>query len=143
MLFFEDDGPKSLVKSTLIVRIFPSTVISTFFMVTSSCHPVGPFDKRHRLSTLKSLIYTYSPKRPSESTYLGLGAPYRRQGNGGLTFALILGRLGGLLLMSPLIHHVNAPPEPAVRPSPLDPSTRTLNNFKLDPPAPSQGKSRG
>jgi hypothetical protein len=36
----EEDGPNSLERSTLIVRIFPSTVISTFFMVPS---PLLPF----------------------------------------------------------------------------------------------------
>jgi len=32
MLFFDDDGPKSLVRSTVMVRIFPFTAITTFFM---------------------------------------------------------------------------------------------------------------
>ena len=36
----EEDGPNSLERSTLIVRMVPSTVISTFFMVTS---PLSPF----------------------------------------------------------------------------------------------------
>ena len=40
VVFPEEDGPNSLERSTLIVRIFPSTVISTFFMVTS---PLWPF----------------------------------------------------------------------------------------------------
>jgi hypothetical protein len=35
IVFPEEDGPNSLERSTLIVRIFPSTVISTFFMVPS------------------------------------------------------------------------------------------------------------
>jgi hypothetical protein len=33
----DEEGPKSFVRSTLIVRIFPSTVISTFFM---NCFPI-------------------------------------------------------------------------------------------------------
>jgi hypothetical protein len=40
IVFPEEDGPNSLERSTLIVRIFPSTVISTFFMVPS---PLLPF----------------------------------------------------------------------------------------------------
>jgi hypothetical protein len=32
MLFFDDDGPNSLLRSTLMMRIFPATAISTFFM---------------------------------------------------------------------------------------------------------------
>jgi hypothetical protein len=40
IVFPEEDGPNSLERSTLIVSIFPSTVISTFFMVAS---PLLPF----------------------------------------------------------------------------------------------------
>lgn len=36
MVFPEADGPNSLDKSTLIVSIVPSTVISTFFIMLSS-----------------------------------------------------------------------------------------------------------
>jgi hypothetical protein len=32
MVFPDDDGPKSFVRSTLMVRKWPSTFISTFFM---------------------------------------------------------------------------------------------------------------
>ena len=32
IVFAEDEGPNSLLRSTSIVRMFPSTVISTFFM---------------------------------------------------------------------------------------------------------------
>jgi hypothetical protein len=35
IVFPEEDGPNSLERSILIVRIFPSTVISTFFIVPS------------------------------------------------------------------------------------------------------------
>jgi len=34
MVLPDEDGPNSLLKSTLIVRTFPSTFISTFFMVS-------------------------------------------------------------------------------------------------------------
>ncbi len=43
MLFFDDDGPKSLLRSTLMVRMFPATVISTFFIPGSLFSWLRPF----------------------------------------------------------------------------------------------------
>jgi hypothetical protein len=34
MVLPDEDGPNSLLKSTLMVRTFPSTFISTFFMMS-------------------------------------------------------------------------------------------------------------
>ena len=41
MVFPEADGPNVFERSTLIVRMLPSTVISTFFMMSSPIFPFG------------------------------------------------------------------------------------------------------
>jgi hypothetical protein len=49
MFFPEDEGPKSLDRSILIVRTVPSTVISTFFIASllAGTRPAaGPPDAR-------------------------------------------------------------------------------------------------
>ena len=42
----EDDGPNSLLRSTLIVRMFPSTVMSTFFKLPPFCLCIASTKKR-------------------------------------------------------------------------------------------------
>lgn len=56
-LFLDDGGLKSFVRSTLMVRMFPSTVISTFFITFS------PFSPGYAPSTVNLVIlnlYLYS-----------------------------------------------------------------------------------
>ena len=132
MLFFDDDGPKSLVRSTLMMRMFPSTVISTFFM---PCSPLPGYALPQKFPVINRNIlhlYLYSQMgiivNKSRSGG-GTPAPRREEEGQGYSLAFILGRLMALDLHvpqgfpspAPQGQQSASPPPLATPPSPASP----------------------
>lgn len=67
MVLPEDDGPNSLVRSTLMVRMLPSTLISTFFMLVLLLLSTGLYPSVHLLHSSQEADRTRTPSSRCEN----------------------------------------------------------------------------